>query len=228
MPAFGLFRGTLSAPRTSAASSPAFPTPRSTAPRIPTAARRTTANRSAPTSRPSPRTRGWSAPIRRPAAPSWSRRSPTSSACASRSAPGSTRTPNATSAKCARSSISPRKHRNIDSIVVGNETIYRGEQTVDELITQDSARQARDLGSGHHRRNLERLDRASGAGLGGRLHRRAHSALLGRHLRKPARSIRRSASTTSCAQAYPGKRIVIAEFGWPSAGYNRRDANPGR
>ena len=29
-------------------------------------------------------------------------------------------------------------------------------------------------------------------------------------------------------QAYPGKRVVIAEFGWPSAGYNRRDANPGR
>ncbi|MDE2285723.1 MAG: glycosyltransferase [Hyphomicrobiales bacterium] len=27
---------------------------------------------------------------------------------------------------------------------------------------------------------------------------------------------------------YPGKRIVIAEFGWPSAGYNFRDANPGR
>src|SRR5580704_7846780 len=27
---------------------------------------------------------------------------------------------------------------------------------------------------------------------------------------------------------HPGKRIVIAEFGWPSAGYNIRDANPGR
>ena len=27
---------------------------------------------------------------------------------------------------------------------------------------------------------------------------------------------------------YPGKRIVIAEFGWPSAGYNRYDADPGR
>jgi exo-beta-1,3-glucanase (GH17 family)/cellulose synthase/poly-beta-1,6-N-acetylglucosamine synthase-like glycosyltransferase len=27
-------------------------------------------------------------------------------------------------------------------------------------------------------------------------------------------------------QAYPGKRIVIAEFGWPSAGLNRRDAVP--
>jgi cellulose synthase/poly-beta-1,6-N-acetylglucosamine synthase-like glycosyltransferase/exo-beta-1,3-glucanase (GH17 family) len=29
-------------------------------------------------------------------------------------------------------------------------------------------------------------------------------------------------------QIYPGKRVVIAEFGWPSAGYNRGDANPGR
>jgi exo-beta-1,3-glucanase (GH17 family)/glycosyltransferase involved in cell wall biosynthesis len=29
-------------------------------------------------------------------------------------------------------------------------------------------------------------------------------------------------------RTYPGKRIVIGEFGWPSAGYNMRDANPGR
>jgi cellulose synthase/poly-beta-1,6-N-acetylglucosamine synthase-like glycosyltransferase/exo-beta-1,3-glucanase (GH17 family) len=27
---------------------------------------------------------------------------------------------------------------------------------------------------------------------------------------------------------YPGKRIVIAEFGWPSAGYNYHNADPGR
>src|SRR5262247_1800050 len=27
---------------------------------------------------------------------------------------------------------------------------------------------------------------------------------------------------------HPGKRIVIAEFGWPSAGYNMREADPGR
>jgi exo-beta-1,3-glucanase (GH17 family)/glycosyltransferase involved in cell wall biosynthesis len=27
--------------------------------------------------------------------------------------------------------------------------------------------------------------------------------------------------------AYPGKRIVIAEFGWPSAGYNLKEADPG-
>ena len=36
-----------------------------------------------------------------------------------------------------------RKHRNIDSIVVGNETIYRGEQTVDELIARSIASSAR-------------------------------------------------------------------------------------
>jgi cellulose synthase/poly-beta-1,6-N-acetylglucosamine synthase-like glycosyltransferase/exo-beta-1,3-glucanase (GH17 family) len=29
-------------------------------------------------------------------------------------------------------------------------------------------------------------------------------------------------------QAHPGKRIVVAEFGWPSAGYNTHAADPGR
>ena len=29
-------------------------------------------------------------------------------------------------------------------------------------------------------------------------------------------------------EVHPGKRIVIAEFGWPSAGYNRQGAEPGR
>jgi exo-beta-1,3-glucanase (GH17 family)/glycosyltransferase involved in cell wall biosynthesis len=32
----------------------------------------------------------------------------------------------------------------------------------------------------------------------------------------------------SLRHRYPGKRIVIAEFGWPSAGYNFKNANPGR
>ena len=56
----------------------------------------------------------------------------------------------------------------------------------------DPAGQALDQRAGDHRRNLARLDRASGTGLGGRLHRRAHPALLGRLLRKAERSIRRS------------------------------------
>lgn len=29
-------------------------------------------------------------------------------------------------------------------------------------------------------------------------------------------------------EQFPGKRILIAEFGWPSAGYNRLNGNPGR
>ena len=29
-------------------------------------------------------------------------------------------------------------------------------------------------------------------------------------------------------RVHPGKRIVIAEFGWPSAGYNFHNADPGR
>src|SRR5262249_29354234 len=29
-------------------------------------------------------------------------------------------------------------------------------------------------------------------------------------------------------ERYPGKRIVIGEFGWPSGGYNLKSANPGR
>ena len=67
-----------------------------------------------------------------------------------------------------------------------------------------------------------------GARLGGRLHRRAHPALLGRRRRRRRRSIRPSLTYDKLRRAHPGKRIVIAEFGWPSAGYNMHDADPGR
>jgi exo-beta-1,3-glucanase (GH17 family)/cellulose synthase/poly-beta-1,6-N-acetylglucosamine synthase-like glycosyltransferase len=36
------------------------------------------------------------------------------------------------------------------------------------------------------------------------------------------------ASYDKLRRAHPGKRIVIAEFGWPSAGYNMHEADPGR
>ena len=44
---------------------------------------------------------------------------------------------------------------------------------------------------------------------------------------RPRRSIRRSCIYDKLRQAYPGKRIVIAEFGWPSAGYNYHERLPG-
>ena len=91
---------------------------------------------------------------------------------------------------------------------------------------QDPAREARGVGAGHHRRGVEYLARASRARLFGRLSRRAYPALLGGGARLGRRRSCDRCLSSGCAQAYPGKRIVIAEFGWPSAGLNRKDAVP--
>ena len=65
------------------------------------------------------------------------------------------------------------------------------------------AGQAPEPGAGHHRRNLDGLDRPSGARLLGRFHRRSRPALLGRHPGRQDRSTRPIASTTSCATRIP-------------------------
>jgi exo-beta-1,3-glucanase (GH17 family) len=57
-----------------------------------------------------------------------------------------------------------RRYSNINAIVVGNETTLRAEKSC----------------AGHHRRDLDGVDRASGACVRSRLHRGAHPALLGR------------------------------------------------
>jgi exo-beta-1,3-glucanase (GH17 family)/cellulose synthase/poly-beta-1,6-N-acetylglucosamine synthase-like glycosyltransferase len=119
-----------------------------------------------------------------------------------------------------------RRHRNIDSIVVGNETIYRGEQTVDELI-----------------RKIQRVKRdTSVAVTTGEIwsawieHPELVSSVdfIAAHVLPYWEGISEAGAVDQAIriynllrQTYPGKRIVIAEFGWPSAGYNRRDANPG-
>jgi exo-beta-1,3-glucanase (GH17 family)/cellulose synthase/poly-beta-1,6-N-acetylglucosamine synthase-like glycosyltransferase len=119
-----------------------------------------------------------------------------------------------------------RRHRNIDSIVVGNETIYRAEQTIDELI-----------------RKIQRVKRETEVPVTtGEIwyawieHPELASAVdfIAAHVLPYWEGISETAAVDQAIriydqlrQAYPGKRIVIAEFGWPSAGYNRRDANPG-
>ena len=80
------------------------------------------------------RSRARSAPIPRPAASSSCPASPPNSDCASRPAPGSTRIRIATSVKSARSIDLAKRHSNVNGIIVGNETIYRGEQKVSDLI----------------------------------------------------------------------------------------------
>ena len=118
-----------------------------------------------------------------------------------------------------------RKHRNIDSVVVGNETIYRGEQTVDELV-----------------RKIQRVKRETSVAVTtGEIwhawidHPELASAVdfIAAHVLPYWEGISENAAVDQAIrvynllrQTYPGKRIVIAEFGWPSAGYNRRDAFP--
>ena len=120
-----------------------------------------------------------------------------------------------------------RRYRNIDSLVVGNEVIYRGEQKVEDLV-----------------RMIQRIKRETGLPVTtGEIwhawieHPELASAVdfIAAHVLPYWEGLSESAAVDHAIriydrlrQAYPGKRIVIAEFGWPSAGYNRRDANPGR
>jgi exo-beta-1,3-glucanase (GH17 family)/cellulose synthase/poly-beta-1,6-N-acetylglucosamine synthase-like glycosyltransferase len=122
------------------------------------------------------------------------------------------------------------RNRNIDSIIVGNETIYRSEALkhstdVPGLIAkiQRVKREVSVPVTTAEVPNvwLEYPELASAVdyiavhilpyweGMSGSLA-AEHAVHVYERLR----------------QAYPGKRIVIAEFGWPSAGLNRKDAVP--
>jgi exo-beta-1,3-glucanase (GH17 family)/cellulose synthase/poly-beta-1,6-N-acetylglucosamine synthase-like glycosyltransferase len=118
-----------------------------------------------------------------------------------------------------------RKHRNIDSVVVGNETIFRGEQTTDELIAKI-----------HRVKRETSIPVTTGEIWNAWLdHPELASAVdfIAAHVLPYWEGISETAAVDQAIriydmhrQAYPGKRIVIAEFGWPSAGYNRRAATP--
>lgn len=123
-----------------------------------------------------------------------------------------------------------KRYRNIDSVVVGNETLYRSEvlnrgPTVAELIAkiQRVKREVQvpvttaevwdiwldhpELASAVDYLAVHILPYWEGL----------PSSVAVDHAIKIYQRLR---------QAYPGKRIVIAEFGWPSAGLNRKDAVP--
>jgi exo-beta-1,3-glucanase (GH17 family)/cellulose synthase/poly-beta-1,6-N-acetylglucosamine synthase-like glycosyltransferase len=136
-----------------------------------------------------------------------------------------------------------KRYSNVNAIVVGNETILRGDKSVDELIkiiqrvkhqspvpvttgetwdvwlavpdpkkVEDATKKAEDaarLAAAVDFIAVHILPYWEGAP--------AHQVV--------DRSIQRY---EQLRRAFPGKRIVIAEFGWPSAGYNMHDADPGR
>ncbi len=115
----------------------------------------------------------------------------------------------------------------IDSIVVGNETIFRGEQTAEELIKKiQRIKRETSLpvttGEIWHAW-IEHPELASAVDFIA-----AHVLPYWEGISEKAAVEHTIAIYNRLRQAHPGKRIVIAEFGWPSAGYNRRDAYPGQ
>jgi exo-beta-1,3-glucanase (GH17 family)/cellulose synthase/poly-beta-1,6-N-acetylglucosamine synthase-like glycosyltransferase len=120
-----------------------------------------------------------------------------------------------------------RRHHNVKSIIVGNETVFRGEKTAAEMVQliQRVKRSTRvPVSTGEiwhvwieHPELVSAVDYIAAHILPyweGFSHEQAvnQAILIYEKLRR----------------AYPGKRVVIAEFGWPSAGYNLKSAEPGR
>ncbi len=120
-----------------------------------------------------------------------------------------------------------KRHSNVNGIFVGNETIYRDEQKIPELIQK-----------------IQRVKRATNVPVTtGEIwhvwieHPELVSAVdfIAAHVLPYWEGFSEKQTVDQAMriydelrQAYPGKRIVIAEFGWPSAGYNFHNANPGR
>jgi len=123
-----------------------------------------------------------------------------------------------------------KRYRNVESIIVGNETIYRNRT----LHNRDSVK---DLIATILRVKREVSVPVTTAEVWDVWldHPELVSAVdyLAVHILPYWEGIPDSAAVDYAMkvyerlrQAYPGKRIVIAEFGWPSAGLNRRDAEP--
>ncbi len=120
-----------------------------------------------------------------------------------------------------------KRYSNVNALVVGNETTLRAEKSADELI-----------------KIIQRVKRQSPVPVTtGEIwtvwldHPELASAVdfIAAHILPywegtPVSQVvdKTIASYDKLRRAHPGKRIVIAEFGWPSAGYNMHDADPGR
>jgi exo-beta-1,3-glucanase (GH17 family)/cellulose synthase/poly-beta-1,6-N-acetylglucosamine synthase-like glycosyltransferase len=120
-----------------------------------------------------------------------------------------------------------RRNSNVDAIVVGNETTLRAEMSVDDLIQL-----------------IQKVKRQSPVPVTtGEIwtvwidHPELASAVdfIAAHILPYWEGFDSSVAVDHSIEFYdklrqmhPGKRIVIAEFGWPSAGYNFHGANPGR
>jgi exo-beta-1,3-glucanase (GH17 family)/cellulose synthase/poly-beta-1,6-N-acetylglucosamine synthase-like glycosyltransferase len=119
-----------------------------------------------------------------------------------------------------------RRNSNVNGIVVGNETIYRGEQKVEDLIKliQRVKRQTDAPVTTGEIWNIwiEHPELASSVDFIA-----AHILPYWEGFSEKQAVDQAMIIYDKLRTAFPGKRIVIAEFGWPSAGYNLKAANPG-
>jgi exo-beta-1,3-glucanase (GH17 family)/cellulose synthase/poly-beta-1,6-N-acetylglucosamine synthase-like glycosyltransferase len=120
-----------------------------------------------------------------------------------------------------------RRHSNVNGIVVGNETVFRGDQSADDLIklvqrVKRSTNVPVTTGEIWHVW-LEHPELASSVDFIA-----AHILPYWEGFSEKQAVDQAILVYDKLRQAYPGKRVVIAEFGWPSGGYNLKNANPGR
>ena len=119
-----------------------------------------------------------------------------------------------------------KRNGNVNGIVVGNETIYRGEQKIEDLIKMIQ----RVKGSVNVPVTtgeiwniwLEHPELASSVDFIA-----AHILPYWEGFSDKQAVDQALIIYQKLREAFPGKRIVIAEFGWPSAGYNLKNAMPG-
>jgi exo-beta-1,3-glucanase (GH17 family) len=120
-----------------------------------------------------------------------------------------------------------RNNSNVNAIVVGNETIYRDDIKVDELIKtirQVKRQTSVPVTTGEiYSVWLENPKLASAVDFIA-----AHILPYWEGFSEVQAVDQALIIYEQLRRAYPGKRIVIAEFGWPSAGYNMHAAVPGR
>src|SRR3954465_2956634 len=119
-----------------------------------------------------------------------------------------------------------RRNSNVNGIVVGNETIYRGEQKIDDLIkliqrVKSSVNVPVTTGEIWNIW-LEHPELASSVDFIA-----AHILPYWEGFSDKQAVDQALIIYQKLRDAFPGKRIVIAEFGWPSAGYNLKNADPG-
>src|SRR3954467_7675399 len=119
-----------------------------------------------------------------------------------------------------------RRNSNVIGIVVGNETVFRGEQKVDDLIGLiKRVKQAVNVPvTTGEIWNIWRDNPQLGYSVD----------FIAAHVLPYWENFTDKQAVDQAVSMYqllrtqfPGTRIVIAEFGWPSAGYNLRNADPG-